>query len=239
MIGTGFIGCEIAASLAMRGERVMLVGEDELPQQARLGDEAGARIAAWLGELGIELLGGVKVDAIREGSIVELEGGRSIEAARVVLGLGVRPRVELARDAGLAVRDGAVLVDAAMRCEGEPRVFAVGDIALAHNAVAGRRLRVEHWGDALGHGDVAGRVLAGEDAEWDGVPGFWSTIGVHTLKYAAWGDGHDELRFVDGEQGAFTVWYGREGVTVGVLTHDRDGDYEAGRERVRLGGALP
>lgn len=239
VIGTGFIGCEVAASLAIRGERVVIVGEDELPQRARLGERVAARVAAWLEELGVELLGGAGVSAIRDGSTVELEGGRAIDAARVVLGLGVRPRVELAREAGLAVCDGAVPVDAAMRCEDEPRVLAAGDVALALNAAAGRRLRVEHWGDALGHGDVAGRVLAGEDAAWDGVPGFWSSIGEHTLKYAAWGDGHDEVRFVEGEDGAFTAWYGREGVTVGVLSHERDEDYESGREMVREGAALP
>ena len=70
-----------------------------------------------------------------------------------------------------------------------------------------RHLRVEHWGDALGHGEVAGRTLAGEDARWESVPGFWSTIGERTLKYAAWGDGYDEARLEGHAGGAFTVWY--------------------------------
>ncbi len=63
------------------------------------------------------------------------------------------------------------------------RVFAVGDVAYAHNRSAGRRLRVEHWGDALGQGEIAGCVLAGQDAHWQEVPGFWSSIGQHTIKY--------------------------------------------------------
>ena len=88
-------------------------------------------------------------------------------------------------------------------------------------------------------GEVAGRTLAGEEAQWDVAPGFWSTIGEHALKYVAWGDGFDEARLVDHGDGAFTVWYGDQGTTVGVLTHERDEDYEAGRERVESGAPLP
>lgn len=245
VIGTGFIGCEVAASLALRGERAVLIGEEQLPQHERLGHEAAERIDGWLRELGVELVRGVEVARIVDGSCVELADGRAIDAACVVLGLGVRPRAQLAEAARLDVRDGAIPVDAAMRCAGDgtgdgaARVLAVGDVALAENRAAGRPLRVEHWGDALGHGEVAGRTLAGQPAAWQDVPGFWSTIGRRTLKYAAWGDGHDECRLRDHGDGAFTVWYGRGGATVGVLTHEHDEDYERGRELVAAGAALP
>jgi len=86
---------------------------------------------------------------------------------------------------------------------------------------------------------VAGRALAGGDAEWRTAPGFWSTIGRHTLKHVAWGDGFDTARFVEHGDGAFTVWYGAGGVVVGVLAHDRDEDYERGRELVEAGAPLP
>ena len=76
----------------------------------------------------------------------------------------------------------------------------------AENATAGRRLRVEHWGDALAQGEVAGRTAAGESARWDGVPGFWTQIGEHTLKYAGWGDGFDEVR-IESDAAGFTAWY--------------------------------
>ena len=82
------------------------------------------------------------------------------------------------------------------------------------------------------------RALAGEDASWDEVPGFWSTIGTRTLKHAAWGDGFDEDRLVEYAGGAFTVWYVRDGVAVGVLTHERDEDYERGRELIARGERL-
>jgi 3-phenylpropionate/trans-cinnamate dioxygenase ferredoxin reductase subunit len=242
VIGTGFIGCEIAASLALVGARVRMIGQEPRPQQERLGERAGERIAAWLAELGVELIAGAEVSAVREGRTVELVDGRQIEAASIVLGMGVSPRGELARAAGLALHAGAVVVDGSMRGEqasstGEAQcaVFAVGDVAYAYNACAGRHLRVEHWGDALGQGEVAGSVLAGETTAWDSVPGFWSTIGEHTLKYAAWGDGHDDARFEQHDDGAFTVWYSREGALVGVLTHERDEDYERGRELIGAG----
>ncbi len=81
----------------------------------------------------------------------------------------------------------------------DPRLLAAGDVAFAENAAAGRRLRVEHWGEALNQGEIAGRTLAGVEARWDVAPGFWSTIGERTLKYAGWGDGWDEVRFEPGE----------------------------------------
>ena len=87
------------------------------------------------------------------------------------------------------------LVDSAMRTSRDG-LLAAGDVCLADNVAAGRALRVEHWGDALGQGTIAGRTAGGVTAAWDDVPGFWSEIGGRTLKYAAWGDGYDTCRFV-------------------------------------------
>jgi 3-phenylpropionate/trans-cinnamate dioxygenase ferredoxin reductase component len=237
VLGTGFIGCELAASLTANGAEVTLVGQEPAPQQERLGADAAARIAAWLRELGVTLRMGTGVAAVRDGRIVELEDGGAIDCDAIVLGMGMRPRSELAERAGLATEDGAVLTDGRMRAH--ERVLAAGDVAYAFNGAAGRRLRVEHWGDALEQGEVAGRVLAGEDAQWRQVPGFWSGIGPHTLKYVAWGDGHDTSRLDEYRDGAFTVWYSREGVLVGALTHDRDEDYERAREMIASGAPPP
>ncbi|MGH2883388.1 MAG: FAD-dependent oxidoreductase, partial [Solirubrobacteraceae bacterium] len=154
----------------------------------------------------------------------------------VVMAAGVAPRGELAHAAGLELAGGAIPVDAAMRTE-RAGLYAAGDVAFAHNASAGRPLRVEHWGDALGLGEVAGRTVAGQDAQWDAVPGFWSTIGDHTLKFAAWGDGFDHSRLERHDDGAFTAWYGREGRIVGVLAHEADEDYERGRSLIAEGAS--
>jgi 3-phenylpropionate/trans-cinnamate dioxygenase ferredoxin reductase subunit len=111
-------------------------------------------------------------------------------------------------------------------------VLAAGDIAFADHAVAGRPLRVEHWGDADTQGAVAGAVAAGGGERWSDPPGFWSTIGDRTLKYTAWGDGHDSAE-MDGGEASWTVTYRRDGDVVGVLTHEDDAAYERGQELLR------
>ena len=88
-------------------------------------------------------------------------------------------------------------------------------------------------------GEVAGQTAAGREASWAEVPGFWSTIGGRTLKYAAWGDGFDDARLVEHGSGAFTVWYGPDGITVGVLTHGADDDYDRGRRLTEQRQPLP
>jgi NADPH-dependent 2,4-dienoyl-CoA reductase/sulfur reductase-like enzyme len=111
-------------------------------------------------------------------------------------------------------------------------VYAVGDAVLADNTSAGRAVAVEHWGDAMTMGEIAGRQAAGHAAEWSQSPGFWSTIGGRTLKYSAWGDGFDEAQVVERGDGAFTVWYGKRGQVAGVLTYRSDRDYERGQRLV-------
>ena len=239
VIGSGFIGCEIAASLRHRGHAVVLVSDEEQPNAARLGPEAAAHIRRWLEEDGVDVSLGHEVDGIataRGGALEVRAGALRAHGKVVVMAAGVAPRGELAAAAGLELAGGAVPVDAAMRTD-RPGLYAAGDVAFARNASAGRPLRVEHWGDALGQGEVAGRNAAGEDARWDAVPGFWSTIGDHTLKHAAWGDGFEQSRLEQHGDGAFTAWYGRDGKIVGVLAHEADEDYERGRSLIAEGGA--
>lgn len=246
VVGSGFIGCEAAASLAMRGVEVTVVSLDDLPQGSLLGEEAGERIRRWLEGHGVRLRLGSGVEEIaRSGESFEvtLAGGERLSAGTVLLGTGVRPRTELAEAAGLTVEPGGILADASMRTEA-PGVYAAGDISYAYNPTAGRRLHVEHWGEALNMGGVAGAVMAGVETRWDTSPGFWSTIGGRTVKYTAWGDGFDEARLVEhdppeGSDESFTVWYGLDDVCVGVLTHNFDQDYEQGRRLVESGSPLP
>jgi len=237
VIGAGFIGCEAAASLAMRGVAVTLVAQEDVPHAPRLGDPAGRRIQAWLEEHGVSLVLGAAVEAIEDGARV-LAGGRELEADLVLVAGGIRPCAGLAEAAGVRCADGRVVVDEHMHSS-HPGILAAGDVARAFNAAAGRHLAVEHWGEALAMGEVAGRTAAGDrDAAWAQAPGFWSTIGERTLKYAAWGDGFDTARLEEDGNG-FTVWYGRGGACVGVLAHERDEDYERGRELVERGAPMP
>jgi len=240
VVGSGFIGCEAAASLAMRGAEVTLVSDEAVPQERRLGDEAGSRIGTWLEELGVTLKMGAGVAGIEArggGHSVTVEGGESVSGDIVFLGTGVRARVGLAEAAGLPIANGGVVTDSSMHT-GADDIWAAGDITFAMNAAAGRRLRVEHWGEALNQGTVAGKAITGADARWDIAPGFWSTIGTKTLKHVAWGDGHDEVR-VEEDGDGWSVWYGSRGVTVGVLTHNSDDDHDRGRKLVETKGPLP
>jgi NADPH-dependent 2,4-dienoyl-CoA reductase/sulfur reductase-like enzyme len=238
VIGSGFIGCEIAASLRMRGHRVQLVSDESAPNVGRLGGEAAAILAGWLEEQGVTLHLGTEVERIaRMGRALEVSAAEvRVSGEVVVMAAGVAPRGELAASAGIELTDGAVPVSAAMQSS-EPDVLAAGDVCRADNVAAGRPLRVEHWGDALRQGEIAGRNVAGDGVAWADVPGFWSTIGDRTLKYAAWGDGYDEARVVTHGNGAFTAWYGRDQRIVGVLTHQTDGDYERGQKLIGEGAA--
>jgi 3-phenylpropionate/trans-cinnamate dioxygenase ferredoxin reductase component len=235
VVGSGFIGCEAAASLSMRGAEVTLVSLEEVPQGERLGEEVGGRIRGWLEGYGVDLRLGTALEGITRqngGYSVGVEGGQEIPAGTVLFGTGVEPRTGLAEGAGLEL-DGGVVTDSAMRTSA-PGIFAVGDIASAFNESAGRHVSVEHWGDALEHGRIAGTVIAGGEAAWSMAPGFWSTIGERTLKYWSWDGGWDEHAFED-RGDSFVVRYGREGKLIGILAHGADEDYENGREPIERG----
>jgi NAD(P)H-nitrite reductase large subunit len=237
LAGSGFIGCEAAASLSALGAEVTMATLEASPQLERLGAEVAERVRDWLDAKGVELLaeaGLAEISAVPSGTRVRFEDGRERPTDAVVLALGVIRKDGLAAAAGLEVDDG-VPVSSEM-VSADPRLLAAGDVAFAENATVGRRLRVEHWGEALNMGEVAGRVLAGEPARWDVAPGFWSTIGGETLKYAGWGDGWDEVRFEPGEGGAFVARYGRDGELVGILAHEDDAAYEEGKRLVEERG---
>jgi 3-phenylpropionate/trans-cinnamate dioxygenase ferredoxin reductase subunit len=236
VIGSGFIGCEIASSLRRLGHPVSLISGETAPNAARLGEQAAGILRGWLDDDGVEVHLGAPLDRIeRTGDQLRLSAGdRTVNAELVVMATGVSPRSELAAQAGLSLRGGAVPVSPAMRTL-RPGLLAAGDVSFAENATAGRPLRVEHWGEALAQGEIAGQTAAGEGAQWSAVPGFWSTIGRRTLKYAAWGDGFDRTRVEHHPGGGFTVWYGQGDRAVGVLTHEADPDYERGRTAIAEG----
>jgi 3-phenylpropionate/trans-cinnamate dioxygenase ferredoxin reductase component len=235
IVGSGFIGCEAAASLSLRGAEVTLISRDASPQGRRLGHEVGERIEGWLRDYDVDLRLSARIEGIERtdrGHAVSLGDGVTVETGTVLFATGVAPCIRLASEAGLEV-DHGIITDSSMRTSA-PGIFAVGDIAQAYNEAAGRHLSVEHWGDAQEHGRIAGTVISGGEAVWSMAPGFWSTIGDKTLKYWAWGDGWDEEVF-ESEGEAFTVWYGKDGVLVGILSHGKDEDYEQGRGRIEGG----
>ena len=242
VVGSGFIGCEAAVSLARRGVDVTLISSEPRPQDRRLGSWVGERIAEWLKAERVELIAGRTLEGItrtESGALmVQTDTGATFATEMVLLAAGVKPNGSFAADAGLNLEGGRIRVDSGMRTSASG-IFAAGDVALAEHDRAGRPLSVEHWTDALVMGGIAGANAAGRSSTWIDVPGFWSTIGDHTLKYSAWGDGYDREQVVEHSDGSFTVWYAQAGRTVGVLTHRADQDYEAGTYRVQQGLPLP
>ena len=236
IIGAGFIGCEAAASLARKGLAVTLVAPDALPQEKRLGTEAGQKLVTLVEQTGARFSGGVRVQEIRPDAVV-LDDGVTVRGDLILAATGVEPNSAQAAAAGVPVERSRIVVDAGMMTR-MPGVSAAGDVALAFNTTAGRPIAVEHWQDAAEQGAIAGARAAGAQQSWSDVPGFWTTIGDATLKYHAWGDGYEQSRLVDHGDG-FTVWYESGGVAVAVLTCNADDDYELGEGLIRAGAAAP
>ncbi len=237
VVGSGFIGCEAAASLAMRGLEVTLVSPEPGPQQQRLGDHPSGAIRGWLEGAGVRLHHDVQVSAMEAPRRLHLSDGTTLEPDLVLLALGVEPWTDFLADSGLPMADGRIVVDDAPAVVGRPASTRRGTPRSRDHALAGRPVPVEHWGDAEAMGEVAGRNAAGASEVWDTVPGFWSEIGEHTLMYAAWGDGWDSADVVE-DGAAFTVWYGKDGVLVGVLAHENEDDYERGQELIAKGARV-
>ena len=210
---------------------MVLLTDEPVPHAQRLGPEAGERIGGWLRDAGVELGTGAKVAALarHESSWrIEVDGGATLTADAVVCGGGATPNIELGRDAGLVEESGGLVTDGSLRSS-VPHVFAVGDIAYALNHAAGRRLRVEHWGDAETHGQIAGAVAAGGEPVLEKRAGVLVRAGERTLKYAAWQSAHDDRVLVGGDE-SWAVWYRSGSSLGGVLTYNDDRAYERGQQ---------
>ncbi|HYZ67368.1 MAG TPA: FAD/NAD(P)-binding oxidoreductase, partial [Mycobacterium sp.] len=222
VIGAGLIGCEAAACLASCGVPTTMVAVEPVPLQRRFGDEVGERVAKILSDNDVRFLGSTSVTDIDD-THVHLDSGATLDGDVVVSATGVRPDPHLAVAAGLDTYDGRIVVDERMHTSAL-NVYAAGDVALAYNVAARRRVRAEHWRDAAQQGRIAGLSAAGHLAVWDKVPEFTCTIGDSTLKYRGWGIDYDNSRLVDHRDG-FTVHYEANGDLVGVLTLNADDDY--------------
>lgn len=236
VVGAGFIGCEAAASMSMRGVAVTLVAPDRVPQEKRLGAEAGERLRKLVEDAGVRYVAEARVGVVEDGR-VRLDDGVWVDCDLVLAATGVTPNSDVASNSGLHVENSRIVVGADMRTSA-PDVYAAGDVAFAYNTASGRRLAVEHWQDAMDQGSVAGAQAVGAASTWHAVPGFWSTIGEATIKYHAWGDGFENFRAVDHDDG-FTVWYEADGKTVGVLTCNADEDYDLGESLISNGRPTP
>jgi 3-phenylpropionate/trans-cinnamate dioxygenase ferredoxin reductase component len=199
VVGAGWIGLETAAAARRYGASVTVVELDTLPLRRVLGDEVATVYANLHRDHGVEFRFGSGVREFRgsEGVLtgVVLTDGTELPADLVVVGVGIVPATELAAVAGLAV-DNGVAVDGSLRTS-DPDVWAAGDVANVLHPLVGKRIRVEHWANALNGGPVAARSMAGEDVVYDYVPYFYSDQYDLGMEYAGYVEpgGYDSVVF--------------------------------------------
>jgi 3-phenylpropionate/trans-cinnamate dioxygenase ferredoxin reductase subunit len=226
VVGMGFIGSEVAASLRQLEVEVAVVAPGSAPLERLLGEEVGGVLAEIHREKGVELLFGDSVDAFEGSNRVErvvTRAGRTIECDFAVIGVGVEPAAELAAATGVEL-DNGIVVDEYCRTSVEG-VCAAGDVANHYHPVFERRIRVEHWENALKHGPAAARNMLGKDEPYEDIPWFWSDQYDTNLQYAGFHTSWDEL-VVRGslEERSFVAFYCTAGRVLAAVAVNRGKD---------------
>jgi len=239
IVGAGFIGCEVAASLRTLGVEVVLVEPQPTPLAGVLGVEIGELVARLHRAEGVQVRTGVGVAEVRgdtEVTAVELTDGTVLDADLVVVGIGSRPTTDWLVGSGVAL-DNGVSCDQVGRTS-EPHVWALGDVASWRDA-AGRQVRVEHWSNVADQARVmVPAVLGQEPPEVVTVPYFWSDqydIKIQCLGEPAPGD---VVHLVHDDGRKFLAYYERDGVLVGVVGGGMPGKVMKARSKIAAGAPI-
>jgi len=227
VVGMGFIGCEVAASLTQLGVQVTAVFGGAAPLERVLGGELGGAIGAIHRDRGVELLAGRQITGFEGTGRVEAAvtaAGDRLPCDFVVAGVGIEPTAP-GLDGAPAVRSGAIDVDQWCRAE-PPDVYAAGDVANHLHPIFGR-IRVEHFNNAEKQGRAAARSMLGAGAPYDYLHSFWSDQYEHKLEYVGHAARWDEF-LVRGnlEERRLIGFYRLDGRMLAAVGLDRGGDPE-------------
>lgn len=227
VVGMGFIGCEVAASLTQLGVRVTAIYTGQAPLERVLGQEVGAAFAAIHQEHGLELLRDDRVAAFEGSGTVQrvvTANGKRVACDFVVAGVGIEPDVPEFAGSGVEQSNG-VLVDERCRTS-QLDVYAAGDVANHLHPLFGR-VRVEHFNNAEKHGRAAARSMLGATAPYDYIHTFWSDQYEHKLEYVGHATQWDQF-VVRGslEDQKLVGFYLHDGQLLAAMGLDRGGDPE-------------
>jgi NADPH-dependent 2,4-dienoyl-CoA reductase/sulfur reductase-like enzyme len=223
VVGSGFIGCEVAASARELGLEVTLVALTATPLQVALGPEMGGVVGALLADHGVVLCTAAVAGFEGAGRVrsVVLADGRHLAADLVVVGIGARPAVAWLQGSGLEL-EGGVICDG-QGATGAPGIVAAGDCARWYDERRGRPHRHEHWTSATEQAAIAAAALLGiEPPRPRRAPYFWSDLFDARLQVAGWPEEADRVSVEEGglEQRRFLALYRRGDEVVAVLALD-------------------
>jgi len=238
VIGAGFIGCEVAASLRSLGVDVVLVEPQPTPLASVLGEQIGELVARLHRDEGVDVRLGVGVAEVRgQGRVdtVVLTDGTELTADLVVVGIGSRPATEWLEGSGIEV-DNGVICDEAGRTSA-PNVWALGDVASWRDAT-GHQARVEHWSNVADQARVVVPAMLGQDVPSAVVvPYFWSDQYDVKIQCLGEPEADDIVHVVEDDGRKFLAYYERDGVLVGVVGGGMPG--KVMKARGKIAAAVP